>query len=85
MVSATRSDENIKKKQQLDISIISNEARLKGMLVEREMCDLGSLELKFSLLKYLIYTFYKGLLLLSYCCLLTVRGNSNIKYVLRYH
>ena len=46
--------------------------------------DLGSLELKSSLQKNLTYTFWKGLLLQVYC-LLPVRVNSNVNYILRYH
>lgn len=46
--------------------------------------DLASLELKSSLQKNLIYTFCKGLLLQVYC-LLCVKVNSNVNYILRYH
>ena len=44
IVSATRNDDAITK-QQLYFSIISNSARLSGMLEDRDLRDLGSLEL----------------------------------------
>lgn len=43
IVSATRNDDDITK--QLYFSIINNSARLSGMLEDRDLRDLGSLEL----------------------------------------